>query len=131
MTAPPLRLVRHGATLFCDRGVQPSTLIVARRGSEAEEGEIATISDFQPTVNIASFGLCTSIGNPAVLNATTAANGVLTPMPCVPLTQDGWTNANLLVTIQGMPVLTQRSTCLCSYAGTIIITDPNTRGEVG
>jgi Domain of unknown function (DUF4280) len=45
---------------------------------------VATAADTIPGTNIPTFGMCMSLGNPAVAMATSAANGVLTPQPCVP-----------------------------------------------
>ena len=51
----------------------------------------ANITDFAPITNIASFSMCTTQSNPAVAAATTAALGVPTPAPCVPVIPAPWT----------------------------------------
>ena len=51
---------------------------------------LATIFDFVPLENIPSFGLCSSLANPEVATATALAEGVLTPMPCIPVTTSPW-----------------------------------------
>ncbi|MDR1268431.1 MAG: DUF4280 domain-containing protein, partial [Planctomycetaceae bacterium] len=50
----------------------------------------ATILDNKPIVNLATFGVCSSLANPMVAVATAAALGVLTPMPCIPATVAPW-----------------------------------------
>ena len=81
----------NGALLMCSFGVAPSALVVppAKR-TMANSVPVATIIDTVPMVNILPFGLCTSLANPMVAAATAAALGVLTPMPCVPVTVGPW-----------------------------------------
>ena len=43
-----------------------------------------------PMTNIMPFGMCQSLGESEVAAATTAALGVLTPMPCIPNTPAPW-----------------------------------------
>jgi hypothetical protein len=83
---------------------------------------VATITDFAPMVNIPTFGMCSSLANPEVASATAAALGVLTPMPCVPVTTSPWAPGSAVVTISGVPALSQESTCQCTWGGTITIT---------
>ena len=82
-----------GATLQCiPFGVAPSTLMVIPKGTPVTVNGLlaASIMDFVPIANILPFGMCTSIANPMVAAATTAALGVLTPMPCIPVTVAPW-----------------------------------------
>ena len=51
--------------------------------------------DNQPIANIAPFGVCISLANPAVAAATAAAMGVLVPLPCMPVTPAPWANVAL------------------------------------
>jgi hypothetical protein len=80
--------------------------------------------DHKPFVNIAPFGMCTSIANPAVAAATSAALGVLTPVPCVPATVSPWIPGSPTVMIGGMPALNKTSQCMCLWAGVISIRMP-------
>ncbi|HEV8379797.1 MAG TPA: DUF4280 domain-containing protein, partial [Tepidisphaeraceae bacterium] len=64
------------------------------------------------------------LANPQVASATSAAMGVLTPQPCIPVTTSPWTPGASKATIGGMPALTDSSTCMCNWMGTISITNP-------
>ncbi|HVF14952.1 MAG TPA: DUF4280 domain-containing protein, partial [Acidimicrobiales bacterium] len=75
---------------LCTFGVAPGTLNVLPTGTNAGPTQVATITDIAPFVNIGPFLLCTSLANPAVATATTAALGVLTPMPCTPVVPAPW-----------------------------------------
>ena len=79
-----------GAVCACTFGMAPSTLVVTPEGKVTTSMPIATIMDQVPMKNIMSFGMCTSMANPQVASATAAALGVLTPMPCVPVTTAPW-----------------------------------------
>ena len=85
---------------------------------------VATVDDYAPLDNIAPFGMCESLANPAVAAATAAALGVLTPQPCIPNTTAPWTPGSTFVTIDGVPLLEADNTCACMWAGVITITDP-------
>jgi len=74
--------------------------------------------------NIPTFGLCSSPANPAVATATSAALGVLTPMPCVPLPLGTWQTGSAKVFMGGLPVLTSVCTCQCTWGGMITIGIP-------
>ncbi len=50
----------------------------------------------KPFVSIMPFAMCTSPANPTVAAATAAAMGVLTPMPCIPVT-----NSSKLIRTRG------------------------------
>jgi hypothetical protein len=83
----------------------------------------ANIMDFKPMVNIPTFGMCMSPSNPTVAAATAAALGVLTPMPCIPVTTP-WKPGGATVPLAMMPTLDSVSTCQCSWGGVITITNP-------
>src|SRR5262245_26496846 len=94
--------VASGAQLQCTFGVAPGTLNVLPVGRVNADGmPMANIMDHKPNVNIAPFGMCNSMANPQVASATSAAQGVLTPMPCVPMTQTPWTPGSPLVMVGG------------------------------
>lgn len=112
------------AMLQCSFGLAPSTLNVLPIARVMIEGKpAAAITDAIPMVNIPPFGMCTSLANPQVLAATTAALGVLTPMPCVPAT-GAWVGGAVQTTIGGKPGLTLGATCTCGFGGVIQIVNP-------
>jgi len=84
----------------------------------------ATIMDNKPIVNIPTFGVCMSLANPTVAAATAAALGVLTPMPCIPVTAAPWAPGSPTVMIANNPALNNSSTCMCNWAGVITISVP-------
>jgi len=119
--------VTDGALLQCSFGVAPASLTVLPVNRVMAEGPpAATIQDHVPLVNIGTFGMCSSIANPAVASATSAALGVLTPMPCVPATVTPWTPGALTVLIGGIPALDNLSQCMCMWAGVVTISNPAT-----
>jgi uncharacterized Zn-binding protein involved in type VI secretion len=112
------------ATLICSFGLAPSTLSVLPLKRVMIEGKPAAVmTDAAPLVNIPPFGMCTSLANPTVAAATSAALGVLTPMPCVPATA-AWANGATTTQIGGTPALTMGAQCTCSYGGVIQILNP-------
>jgi hypothetical protein len=85
---------------------------------------IANIMDNKPFLNILPFSMCRSIANPMVAAATAAAFGVLTPMPCIPVTPAPWLVGAVKVLIGNMPALEMSSKLLCAWAGSISISNP-------
>lgn len=114
--------VTHGAPLQCSMGLAPAPLVVARPVTLGVEGvAIATVTDAAPMVNVGPFAMCQSPSNPQVAAATAAAMGVLTPQPCVPVISGPWTPGAPVATLEGVPLLTDDSRCLCAWAGTITV----------
>ena len=112
------------ARLACSMGVAPSALQVPPANRVRCSGQpAANILDSKPLVNIQPFGACMSPANPAVAAATAAAVGVLTPMPCVPVTPGPWAPGSPTVRLGAAPLLDSTSTCACAWAGLIRITD--------
>jgi len=75
-------------------------------------------------LNVAPFGACMMIANPAVAAATAAALGVLTPAPCIPVPAGTWVPGNPKVLNAGLPTLTSESKLMCAYGGVISIVFP-------
>lgn len=109
----------------CTFGAAPSTLIVLPTNKTMCKGPpAATIMDNKPIVNIPPFGVCSSLANPTVASATSAALGVLTPMPCVPVIPAPWAPGSptaLIGKTPPMPALNNTSKCMCQWAGVISI----------
>jgi hypothetical protein len=75
--------------------------------------------------NILPFGACTSLANPTVAAATTAALGVLTPMPCLPATVAPWIpTAPPKVMAVKLPVLQNTDKLMCLWGGVIQVVSP-------
>ncbi len=117
-------LVCMGAMLQCSFGAAPSSLAVLPKNQVFTRTPDANIMDHLPMVNIMPFGMCTSLANPTVASATSAALGVLTPMPCVPNTPAPWAPGAPTVLLGNMPALNNTSTLMCTWAGVITITNP-------
>jgi Domain of unknown function (DUF4280) len=113
-----------GAMMTCTFGVTPSALIVIPKGMPVMAGgpPAATIMDFAPIANIPPFGMCNTVSNPTVASATAAAWGVLTPMPCVPVTPAPWIVGAPTVLINNFPALNSTSKCMCAWGGVIQFT---------
>jgi len=120
---PPL--VVMGATCSCSFGVAPSTLIVPPTNMVLAGGlNAASVQDNLPFTNIVPFGMCTTLTNPQVATATSAALGVLTPQPCIPVITAPWTPGASKVQIRGAPALHSACTAMCTWGGVITISSP-------
>lgn len=114
-----------GAMAMCSFGVAPSTLNFLPTKRVTVEGRpVGTVPDTIPAVNIPPFGMCTSLANPQVAAATSAALGVLTPMPCIPTMAGPWKPGAIRTMVGGLPVLDAASTCNCAYGGVVTISMP-------
>jgi len=117
--------VCNGATLMCSFGVAPSVLTVLPINRTLTSNmPAANIMDHIPMVNIMPFGMCITPSNPAVAAATAAAMGVLTPMPCVPVTPAPWVVGSPTVLLGNMPALNNTSTLMCTWGGVITVVQP-------
>jgi hypothetical protein len=125
------KLVVNGAKLKCSEGLSPSTLtVLPSSGAKADELPAATVMDYKPMVNIAPFGMCKAQANPQVAAATAAAQGTLTPQPCMPVITAPWSPGASIVTIDEQKALTDGSKCNCAWTGSVEVTDPGTDVEV-
>ena len=114
------------AQLQCSMGTAPAALSVIPAAVKVENQPPATIPDMIPITNIPSFGMCNATANPAVIAATSAAAGVHTPAPCVPVPTGPWSPGASKVLVGGKPALNDSSKCNCSWSGVISITTPGT-----
>ena len=80
---------RHGSSLV----VLPTPLV--NSGNQP----VATIMDNKPMANVPPFGMCTTPSNPQVAAATSAALGVLTPQPCMPVIAAPWAPGSATVMV--------------------------------
>ena len=117
--------VCNGAMLTCSFGAAPSTLTVLPTAMVNSSSQpMATIMDNVPMMNVLPFGMCTSLANPQVAAATSAAMGVLTPMPCIPVTTAPWTPGSPTVMVGKKVALNDSSMLMCNWAGVIQISMP-------
>lgn len=117
--------VTSTASLWCSFGTAASTYNVLPTAQVTIEGQNAgSINDYISNTNIPPFGMCSSLSNPAVASATSAASGVLTPQACVPALAAAWVPGSPTVMIGDKVALSNASTCACSYGGVITVMKP-------
>ena len=118
----PKPVMTTGALMQCSFGLAPAILnVLPIARTTSSNLPVATISDAIPMVNIPPFGMCTTLSNPMVAAATAAALGVLTPMPCIPVTE-AWIPQSPQVLVGGKPVLVAGSQCMCNWGGVVTVT---------
>lgn len=119
-----LAVVATTSEIKCSYGTTPTPLVIVGRTVMAEGMLMGNIMDIVPLVNIEPFGLCSSLLNPEVAAATAAAWGILTPMPCIPVTVTPWISEALTVHVQGFPAIDQTAILMCTWAGIITVIEP-------
>ncbi len=117
-------IVCGGAMCQCSFGMTPSSLQVLPLNKTMNIQPVANIMDNKPMVNILPFGMCTSLSNPQVAAATSAALGVLTPQPCLPVISAPWVPGSPTVLVGNKPALNNSSKLMCNWGGVIQITQP-------
>jgi hypothetical protein len=113
-----------GAVTQCTFGIAPSSLMVLPLNRVFTGTPSANIMDNKPLVNILPFGMCQSLANPMVVAATAAALGVLTPMPCLPVTTAPWLPGAPTVLLGNLPTLNDSAKLICNWGGVISINMP-------
>jgi hypothetical protein len=114
-----------GASMQCTFGTTPASLIVLPiHRVQTNQMPDANINDHVPITNIPPFGMCNTPSNPAVASATAAALGVLTPMPCVPVTPAPWAIGAPTVMLDHAPTLDNISKLMCTWGGVITFVTP-------
>ena len=119
------KLVAMSASMSCTFGVAPSTFIAAGNVN-GEFKPAGNIMDNKPFANIPPFGMCNSLSNPQVAAATSAALGVLTPMPCVPVIPAPWAPGSPTVMVRKMPALSDACKANCAWGGMISFSNAGT-----
>lgn len=121
MSAP--RAVTEGASLRCSMGASASSLRVPPgRALRLGNKRLALVTDHGPA-NVLPFGMCRSPMNPQVASATAAANGVLTPQPCVPAVDLPWSPGAVRSRGRAGAVLDETCRASCRW-GAVISIDP-------
>ena len=111
------------AMMTCSFGMAPSSFVANPARLILLSGKTkGNIMDFQPISNIPPFSMCVTLSNPTVAAATAAAQGVLTPMPCIPVIVSPWAPGNPKVLVQGQPALMKSCQCMCAWGGVIKFT---------
>ena len=113
-----------GATMTCPFGAAPSNFIATPRPVITSQMPTGVITDIIPITNIPPFGVCMSLANPTVAAATSAALGVLTPQPCLPVFPAPWKPGAPTVLIANIPALDNTCTLQCAYGGVITFVTP-------
>lgn len=116
-----------GCVLKCSFGAAPApfnTLPVPGKPAFMEGLDGALMTDIVPLLNIPTFGMCRSLANPEVAAATAAAQGTLTPMPCVPVIPAPWAPPSPVVSSNGVPLATVQSKAFCAWGGVISVEQP-------
>jgi len=97
------KILVDGADLRCTQGSVAAKLVIPQSRGAVGEAPMATAKDSLPLVNITPFGNCA-----ALLGA-----------PCGPTIIAAWLSPSSVFEIDGSPVLTERSTCVCTLGGII------------
>jgi hypothetical protein len=113
-----------GAMMACSFGAAPSNFVATTRPVETSSMTAGVITDNIPIANIPPFGVCSSLANPTVAAATSAALGVLTPMPCIPVFPAPWAPGAVTHLVCNIPALDNVSKLMCAYAGVVQFTTP-------
>lgn len=114
-------IVNSGSTCMCDKGLAPC--VVAMGLPTVMTVQTPSLNALTATpAELPTFGMCTSQTNPTVAAATSAAMGVLTPMPCVPVFIPPWSGTSATVKLTGSPAVNAMSTLKCAFGGTIKVT---------
>lgn len=119
------QIVVNGADLMCPMGKPGKAKLTVLPTPLVNSGDqpVATIMDNKPMANVPTFGMCTTPSNPQVAAATSAALGVLTPQPCMPVIPAPWAPGSPTVMVGNKPALTSDSSCMCQWGGKISITN--------
>lgn len=113
--------------ITCSMGTTPTVPFTANPlpGAPTVNGlVVATVDQVVMGANIAPFGQCNSVTNPAVILATAAAQGVHTPAPCTPAVALLWTQPSACAKLGALQFATAGSQCFCTLGGQISVQQP-------
>lgn len=113
-----------GAIAQCPFGAAPTPLTFLPSMVMSKSGPMGTTINCVPFLNIVPFGVCMSILNPVTAALTSAAFGVLTPGPCLPVPVGTWIPEKPTVVSKMGPLISNNSTLTCAYGGVIKIIMP-------
>lgn len=109
----------------CPFGVAPTPLtFISVPNVLGKTGPMGTIVDCIPFANIVPFGVCSSLANPITAALTTAALGILTPGPCIPVPAGTWLPMKPNVLGKPGPMINSDTMLICAYGGVIKIISP-------
>lgn len=112
----------------CSMGLIPASFnVLPNKFVFTEFKPAGTIMDNKNTNFIPpmmTFGMCLSLMNPDVMQATMNAGGILTPMPCKPMFTMPWMPGSPTVLIKNEPALGMTSQLMCIYMGVISFITP-------
>lgn len=117
-------VVVSGGKLRCSMGSSPGAFTGGSPAVSAAGRPAGRVIDFAMGANIAPFGQCMSLANPAVAAATAAALGVLTPQPCTPAVAGPWSPGAKHVFIDHQAALLSTDTASCAFAGVVTVIEP-------
>jgi hypothetical protein len=114
-----------GALSMCPFGAAPGSLTFLPASMlMGPSGPMGACTDCIPFLNVSPFGVCMSMANPITAAQTAAAAGVLTPGACIPTPAGTWLPSKPTIVGKTGPTLTNDSTLICSFGGTIKINMP-------
>lgn len=120
------KVLTSGTQCQCSFGAAPSTLVARPGVAQSTALPVLTVDQIAPTTNIPPFGMCSSLANPQVAAATSAAAGVLTPQPCIPAITGPWAPGSSNHHVMGNAAATEASRCVCNWGGVIsVVSTPN------
>ena len=113
-------LAINSGMMMCSFGTTPGQFnVLPANRVNANKLPAANIMDNKPIMNVKPFGMCTTLSNPQVAAATSAASGVLTPQPCIPITTAPWTPGSTTVMLGNQPTLSNTCQLMCNWGGVI------------
>ena len=111
------------AMIECTMGAAPTPFLPTPKMVFTSNMFAANIMDNVGFMNIVPFGTCKSLANPVTASLTAAAQGALTPGPCLPAFPAPWTPGAPTVMLCNQPALNNSSKLTCAFAGVVSFKD--------